>query len=198
MTLKETPKPYLYLPLSQERAGEMTLMVRGSGDEAALASTVRETIRAINPALPPVELITKTQHLRRALFAERALAGSVTVLGSISICLAVIGLYGVIAFSVTRRTRDIGIRMALGATPAQVKTRVLRQGLRLTLIGIAIGGTLGLAATSMIAGGLYGVSATDMTTMIIAIVSTVPVTIAATYFPARRASRISPIDALRQ
>jgi len=198
LTLKETPKPYLYLPLSQTRAGEMTLVARGSGDETALAATVRETIRAINPALPPVELITKTQHLRRALFGERALAGSVTVLGSISLLLAVIGLYGVVAFSVTRRTRDIGIEMALGATPGQVRARVIRQGMRLTLIGMGIGGALGLIVTSMIAGGLYGVHATDLTTIVVAIACTLPVTLAATHFPARRASRIDPMQALRE
>ena len=198
LTLKETPKPYLYLPLSQLRPGEMTLVARGSGDETALAATVRETIRAINPALPPVELITKTQHLRRALFAERALAGSVTALGSISLLLAVIGLYGVVAFSVARRTRDIGIEMALGATPGQVRARVIRHGMRLTLIGIGIGGALGLIVTSLIAGGLYGVHATDLTTIVVAIACTLPVTLAATYFPARRASRIDPMAALRE
>lgn len=198
LTLKETPKPYMYLPLSQERAGEMTLLARGSGDEKALASTVRETIRAINPALPPVELITKTQHLRRALFAERALAGSVTVLGGMSLILAVIGLYGIVAFTVARRTRDIGIEMALGATPGQVRARVIRDGMRLTLIGMGVGGALGLLVTSSIAGALYGVTATDLTTIVVAIGCTLPVTLAATYFPARRASRIDPMQALRE
>jgi putative ABC transport system permease protein len=198
LRLKEAPQPYLYLPLAQTRAGEMTLVARGSGDEAGLADRVRASIRAINAALPPVELITKTQHLRRALFAERTLAGSVTVLGGLSLLLAVIGLYGVVAFSVARRTRDIGIEMSLGATPGQVRRRVLAHGLRLTLIGIAIGGVFGVLAIASFAGGLYGVTASDPRILLIALVCTVPITLIATYLPARRASLINPIEALRR
>lgn len=197
LRLKETPQPYLYLPLSQTRTGEMTLIARGPGDEPALADSVRASIRAINPSLPPVELITKTQHLRRALFAERALAGGVSVLGGISLVLAVIGLYGVVAFSVARRTRDIGIEMSLGASPGQVRRRVLVHGLRLTLVGMTIGGGLGLLAIAAFAGGLYGVTASDPRILLIAIAGTLPVALAAAYLPARRASRINPLDALR-
>ena len=197
-TLKETTPPYLYLPLSQQRAGEMTLITRGSLDENTLAAVTRDLVRELNPAMPPVELMTKSQHLRRALFGERLLAGVVTAIGAISLLLAVVGLYGVVAFAVARRTRDIGIEMALGATTQRVINATMAIGARLTVIGMLIGGAIGILVAQLFGGALYGVSALSPRVLGGSIVITAIVTLAATFVPARRASKIDPIVALRE
>lgn len=196
-TLKETTPPYLYLPLAQQRVGEMTLITRSSLDEIALAGITRDLVRELDPAMPPVELMTKSQHLRRALFGERMLAGVVTAIGSISLLLAVVGLYGVVAFAVARRTRDIGIEMALGATTQRVINSTMAIGARLTVIGMLIGGALGVLMAQLFGGMLYGVSAVSLSVLGASIVITAIVTMAATFVPARRASKINPIVALR-
>jgi predicted permease len=197
-TLKEATPPYLYLPLSQQRIGEMTLITRGSIDENALAGLTREIVREVDPAMPPVELMTKSQHLRRALFGERMLSGVVTVIGSISLLLAVVALYGVVAFAVARRTRDIGIEMALGATTRRIITATMAVGARLTAIGMLVGGAVGVAVAQMFAGALYGVTALSPRVLGASIVITAIVTTAATFLPARRAGRVDPITALRE
>lgn len=198
VTLKETTPPYLYLPLAQQRAGEMTLIARGSLDEGTLAGITRDLVREINPAMPPTELMTKSQHLRRALFGERLLAVVVTTIGSISLLLAIVGLYGVVSFAVARRTRDIGIEMALGATTRHVVTATMRIGARLTMIGMLIGGALGILVAQLFNGALYGVTALSPGVLGSAVLITGIVTAAATFVPARRAGRIDPIVALRE
>ena len=197
-TLSETTPPYLYLPLTQQRRGEMTLITRSSLDEDRLAVITRDLLREIDPAMPPVELTTKSQHLRRALFGERMLAGVVTVIGSISLLLAVVGLYGVVAFAVARRTRDIGIEMALGATTRRVVISTMATGARLTVVGVLIGGVLGIAVARLFTGALYGVTALSPRVLGSTLIITGLVTMAATFVPARRAGRVDPIVALRE
>jgi ABC-type antimicrobial peptide transport system permease subunit len=126
------------------------------------------------------------------------LAGVVTVIGSISLLLAVVGLYGVVAFAVARRTRDIGIEMALGATTQRVINSTMAVGARLTVIGMLIGGAIGVAVAQMFGGMLYGVTALSPNVLGASIVITGIVTMAATFVPARRASKINPIVALRE
>jgi predicted permease len=198
LSLRETAPPYMFFARSQRSAGEITLIARGRGDERALAGQLRQTIAALDPELPSVDIITRSEHLRRALFAERTLAKSAAGLGGLSLVLAVVGVYGVVAFFVSRRTREIGISMALGATPAQVMRQVLRFGAKLTGAGILIGGGLGVLLGWALAGNLYGVSATDPRMFLAAAIVTWPVALAATYLPARRAARIDPIVALRE
>lgn len=197
-TLNETTPAYLYLPLTQYRAGEMTLITRSALDEDRLAALTRDLLREIDPAMPPVELNTKSQHLRRALFGERLLAGVVTVIGSISLLLAVVGLYGVVASAVARRTRDIGIEMALGATSRRVVMSTMVTGARLTAVGMLIGGALGIGLARLFAGALYGVTALSPRVLGSTLIITALVTIAATFVPARRAGRVDPIVALRE
>jgi hypothetical protein len=197
LTLREATPPYMFLPMSQRSVGEITLIARGHVDEKVLASSVRLAMASIDPALPAIDILTRTEHLRRALFAERAMAGSVMGLGAISLLLAMVGVYGVVAFAVSRRTREIGIEMALGASANQVLRRVLGHGARLTAVGILIGAAAGLAMSFVIADSLYGVSAWEPRIFIAAAAITLPVALAASYLPARRAARIDPIVALR-
>jgi predicted permease len=198
LSLKETTPPYLYLPLAQRPAGEMTLVARGSLTETALASALRDVVRQLDPNMPPVDLLTKSQHLQRALFGERALAGAVTVLGSISLVLAVVGLYGVVAFAVTRRTRDIGIEMALGASVGRVVSSTMKMGARITAVGVLIGGAVALGLAQLFSGVLYGVTALDPVVVGAAILVTAAITMLATFVPARRAGRVDPVVALRE
>jgi hypothetical protein len=198
LTLRETTPAYMFFAMSQRSAGEITIVARGRGDEATLAGLLRRTIAGLDPEMPVIDVLTRSEHLRRALFGERTLAKAATGLGTLSLVLAVVGVYGVVAFFVSRRTREIGIAMALGATPAQVMGNVLRFGARLTAVGMLIGAVLGLLLAWALAGSLYGVSPTDPRMFLTAAIITWPVALAATYLPARRAARIDPIVALRE
>ncbi len=198
LSLEEATPPYLYLPVAQQPAGEITLIARGSMTEAALASALRDLVRQIDPAMPPVDLLTKSQHLRRALFGERALAGGVTALGVVSLVLAIVGLYGVVAFAVARRTRDIGIEMALGASAGRVVSSTMKMGARITAVGVAVGGLAGVGLAQVFNGMLYGVTALDPGVVVSAVAVTGIITMLATFVPARRAGRVDPVVALRE
>ncbi len=198
LTLNETTPPYMFFPLSQVPAGEMTVVARGRGSETALAGQVRTVITALDPGQPIMDVITRREHLRRALFGERTLAESVAGLGAISLMLAMVGMYGVVAFAVSRRTREIGLRMALGASTRRVIGDVLRHGAGLAVAGVILGAVVGAALGAVLAGSLYGVSATDPRMFVAAAALTLPMALAASALPARRASRINPIEALRE
>jgi len=197
-SLNESLQPYLYLPYAQHPAGEMTVIVRVSGDERAMVAPFRRAIEALDPAMPTLQIVTFTEHLRMALFAERAAATAAAVLGGLGLFLSVIGLHGVVAYLVARRTREIGIRMALGAGPGDVRAHVLGQGGRLVAAGLAIGLALSLFAARVIAGSVYGVSPLDPVALGGALAVVTLVALSATWIPARRASRLDPVVALRQ
>ena len=194
----EAPKAYLYLPLSQEDARSVTLVVRTSGDPMAVVPAVRGALAAIDPDLPIADLKTMDALVAgRALLFPRvgaALAGS---LGLLALLLAVVGLYGLVAHAVAQRTRELGIRMALGATPGGVLRLVLREGLALAGLGILLGMAGALALGGVLRGFLFEVSPFDP----LALAGTAgvlgAVALTASAVPAIRAGRVHPMTAIR-
>lgn len=197
--LSERPQPFLYLPFSQQYESLMTLHVETSVDPATLAGPVLAEIRKLD-AGTPVQDIQTLQHFFReeALFGSRLITQIVTAIGLFGLLLAITGLYGVIAYSVSRRTREIGIRMAIGADPGSVARLVLRQGMKLTGIGAVIGLALSLLVSQLLGSMLVGVSARDPEVYVAVPLFLTAIALLACYLPARRASRIDPLLALRQ
>ena len=195
----EQPLPFLYLPLSQQYSSFMTLHVEAERDPEAIAAPVLAQIRGLDAGMPVSDVQTLEHFFKEgALFATRLIVQVVTAIGLLGLLLAVTGLYGVIAYSVSRRTREIGIRVAIGADPGNVARLVLQQGVRLTLIGTAIGLALALAASKLLANLLTAVSARDPLVYLLTPVLLAAVSLLACYVPARRAARVDPIEALRQ
>ena len=197
LQIDEAPLPYVYLPLAQHYAGDVTLHVRSSGDPAALLPAIETQVRALDADLPVYGAESLNEQMRFSMvgfyLAEDFLGGA----GLQGLLLAAVGIYGVIAFSVTQRTREIGIRVALGAKPRDIFRLVMGQGLRLALVGVGLGLCLAIALTGFLRSLLYGVSAHDPITFIGVTVFLVGVALVASFLPARRAMKIAPMEALR-
>ncbi len=194
----ERPIPFLYMPLSQQYSSFITLHVETTDDPAAMAAPVLATIRSLDPGMPVSDVQTLEHFFKEgALFGTRLIMQVVAAIGLLGLLLAVSGLYSVIAFSVSRRTREIGIRMAIGADSGNVARLVLRQGLTLTLIGMAIGLALALAASRLLASLLTHVSSRDPVVYVLAPALLIAISLLACYVPARRAARVDPMEALR-
>ncbi|MCU1318992.1 MAG: permease [Edaphobacter sp.] len=202
-TLGEDLRPILYRSLDQNMAGDpsfeggYSLLVRYSGDVAALTSAIRHEISMLDPTLAIFNTATIEEHLRDALFLPRLAATLFGVFGVIGLVLAAVGLYGVMNYSVSRRTREIGIRMALGAQVGAVQRLVVRQGMTLTLIAVALGLPAALAVAKLSASILYGVRPHDVATFASVPVFLAVVALLACWIPARRAARVDPQIALR-
>jgi predicted permease len=196
-TLGEAATPYGYLPLAQNHETGMTLLVRTSGNPATLTTQVRQTLQALEPNLPLANAQPLAEVLGNALYAARMGAALVGVFGLLALLLAVVGLYGVMSFVVARRTREIGIRMALGARGADVVRLLLREGLTLVLLGCAIGLTGAWLLARLLSGFLYDLSATDPLTFGGVALLLASVAMIACWIPARRATQVNPMIALR-
>jgi predicted permease len=197
-SLTEEPTPILYLPLSQNHETGMVLYARTRVDPAGLIPGLRAALQSAEPNLPIVELRTTTETLARSLYLARTAATLLGAFASLALLLAAIGVYGVTSFSVAQRTREIGVRMALGARAADVLSLVLGQGMRLIAIGVGLGLTLALAAGKFVESFLYGVSGRDAMTLAVVPLVLTAVGFAACLWPARRAVRMDPLAALRQ
>jgi ABC-type antimicrobial peptide transport system permease subunit len=158
---------------------------------------VRHVVKQAGPDLPIVEIKTQTQHIDTMLFQERLIARLASLFGLLSLLLASIGLYGLLAYEVSNATREIGIRVALGAPLAGVLRGVVRHGVVLTAIGAAVGIAGSLAVTRLLGSMLFGVRPSDPVTLIGVSCLLLMVALAACYFPARRATRVDPLVALR-
>jgi predicted permease len=192
--------PGIYIPLQQAPAdllGQATMEIRTAGDPAIAIDGVRRTSQAIGPNLPLAGMSTQAAQIAGSLGGERSLTTLLSLFSMLAIALASIGLYGVIAYSVTRRTREIGIRMAIGAGQPEVLRMVLGQGMRLTLVGIGVGLTGAAAASRVLSSKLFGVTSTDPVTFAAVALLLTGVALAACYVPARRAMRADPVVALR-
>jgi predicted permease len=201
-TLGEDTRPVLYRSLQQTVASDpsflgYTLIVHTAGNPGALAESVRRQIYALDPAMAIYNEETMEQHVRTAYFLPRLAATLFGTFGFIGLVLASVGLYGVMSFAVTRRTREIGIRMALGAKPGTVERLVLRQGLILTLIAVALGWPAAWMLAKMASSFLYGIQPHDALTFSLVPPFLAVIALAACYVPARRAASIDPMQALR-
>ena len=194
------PEPTVYRPILQipdESAYTVTIHVRTIADPAPLTTQVRQMINQIDDKLPIYDLTTMNEQLRDKLNQERLIAQLVSFFGALALLLAAIGLYGVMAHGVTRRTNEIGIRMALGARGGNIAWMVLRETLYLVLAGLVLGVPAALLAARLISAQLFGLSSTDPLTLIGAAGALTVVALLAGYLPARRASKVDPLIALR-
>ncbi len=194
----ETPQPFLYLPFEQSRQTGMTLFVQTEADPAGLNSVVRGEVRALDANQPIYDVRTLASVFQQqALWGVRLVAEVIAAVGVVGLALSVLGLYAVIAYSVSQRTREIGIRMAVGASERRVLGMVLRQGLTLAAVGVAIGLLATLGLSSVLGDLLNGVNPRDPAAYASATAVLFVVTLLATYIPARRASQVDPQSALR-
>ncbi|HET7217417.1 MAG TPA: ABC transporter permease, partial [Vicinamibacterales bacterium] len=194
-TVGEAERPTIYFSNTQRPSGYNVVIARTAGDDRALVGQMRETLLALEPDLLLLESQTMRAQIQAMLFPIRVAATLVTVFSGLGLLLAAVGLYGIIAFAVSERTREIGIRMAIGATPANVMRLVLAQGLKLAAAGLITGSLLGILATRLVAGALYGVSVTDPFAWGMAAAVLLGAAILANAIPALRAVRIDPVRA---
>jgi len=195
--IAEEPRTFIWAPLTQDYISMGAIMVRTTGNPESMFAAVRGEVQALDPNLPLFDVKTLTEHMRLALFPAKIAAMVLGVFGLVALLLSAIGIYGITSYAVSQRTHEIGIRMALGAQLGDVLRLVLNHGLKLTLIGAAIGLIGAYLATRAITSVLYGVSATDPLTFISVSVLLITVALVACYVPARRATKVDPLIALR-
>jgi predicted permease len=198
-SLRETLQPFVYFPMAQsaQPSGNAVLLVRTSGDPTRLAPAIRAAVRALDPLLP-VPTVTTLSAATSGVLAPQRMAALVTaVLGFIGLLLAAVGLYGIVAYLVGQRTREIGVRMALGASHADVLRLVVLDGMRPVAIGMAIGLVLAVGVTRLLMSFLLGVSPLDTVTFVAGAALLTAVALMASWLPARRAATTDPVRALR-
>jgi putative ABC transport system permease protein len=195
--LAEAPPPIMYFPYEQFALPMTDIAVRSGMPESAVASMVRQRVRELDPDLPADGVRTLAGVLERSLAQPRFRAMIVSAFAGIALLLAAVGVFGLISYSVTERTREVGIRMALGADPGRILRDMMREGVVLTCIGIAFGLGCAVAAARLIRSLLFGVRPADPLTLGTVALMLLVVAALATYLPARRALRVDPVAALR-
>jgi macrolide transport system ATP-binding/permease protein len=195
--LTEDPRPAIYLPLLQNYDPELTLHVRTATESKMLLAAIRREMQALDAALPVYNLRTLAEQKAGALYSERLASALLALFGALALSLAIIGLYGVLSSAVTERTREMGIRLALGAQPRDLFRLIIGQGMILTLVGLVIGVVAALTLTRSIEKLLFGVKAIDPLTFAVIPLLLASVALLACWIPARRATRVDPLSALR-
>ncbi|HKQ89094.1 MAG TPA: ABC transporter permease [Blastocatellia bacterium] len=196
-TLGEAPQSFVYFPMAREYASEVALVVNTSVEPQSMIKTIRREVERLDSSLPLYDVKTMREHTRFLLFPLQAGAWVAGGFALLALLLAGLGIYGVMAYTVSQRTREIGVRMALGASGGDVLRLVVRQGTWLALVGLAIGLVGSLALTRLMSSVLYGVSATDVVTFAGVTLLLGSVVLIACYLPARRAAKVDPMIALR-
>ena len=195
--LDKEPPPQVYVPFGQNPSRNLNLVVRSGARPEVVAAAVRDVVRSIDKDQPIDRVTTMPELLSQSVAQPRFYTGLLTSFAVIAFALAALGIYGVISYGVTQRTRELGIRIALGADPRDVMKLVLGRGMLLTLIGVSIGLAGSLALTRLMSDLLFGIKATDPATFALAALLIAGVALAACYIPARRATRVDPTVALR-
>ena len=196
-SVRDAVPPTMYVPFLQARAGSSVVAVRTATDPAGVTSGVREAIRQLDPNLPMMDVSTQIEQVERRFQQEKVFAQAYTLFGGLALLLASIGLFGVMSYSVARRTNEIGIRMALGARRQDVLRLVLWESMILVAIGVVIGVAVTLGAGRFVATLLFGLAPTDALSIVSATALMVAVAAFAGFLPARRAARVDPMVALR-
>ncbi len=196
-SLSEEPLTMVYIPYAQRPTANMVLFARYRDEQAAVTTSIRDIVSDLEPGLPVDANAPYEDIMGIALLPNRAAAIMTTIFGALGLLLASLGLYGVLAYTVSRRTREFGVRMALGARVGDIRAQVVRDGVKLVAIGLAIGLALALPVSFEVRYLLYGISPTDPIAFVGTALLLLAVAIAASYLPARRATRVSPVDALR-
>ncbi|HZM86261.1 MAG TPA: FtsX-like permease family protein, partial [Blastocatellia bacterium] len=195
--VEEAFKPQVYLPYTQPTEPASFVMVRTTNDPTQIVAAVRSEILALDSNVPIFDIRTMEERSADATSRTRFGALVLGIFSTLALVLAAIGIYGVMSYSVSGRTREIGVRMALGAQPRNVLALVMRDGIVVTVAGIALGVALALAATKVLGSQLYGVGTTDTPTFVAVSFLFAVVALAASYIPARRAMKLDPMFALR-
>ena len=193
----EEPTPYIYRPYAQGPNAGMTLVARTSGNADALLPTVVAAARKLDPDVVVMQVQTMERHLASSLLPHRLGAWVISAFGTMALLLASIGLFGVVSYAVSTREREVGIRMAMGASAGRVVRLMMGGGMRLVAIGLVVGLVLSAAAARVLSGVLYGVNATDPIAFVAAPLVLLVVALAAAWIPAYRVTRISPVRAIR-
>jgi ABC-type antimicrobial peptide transport system permease subunit len=195
--LGETPYPVVYSALSQRYASAITLHLRTVNEPKNLTEVVRRDFSAVNASLPFLDPRTLAEHISASRFVQFIGASMLSGFGALTLLLAAVGIYGLLSWIVTQRQRELAIRMALGATRGNALRLTIGQGLRLTLIGIVIGGGLAFGAGRLLRGQLLDISPNDPLTIVITVLLLTGVAALACSIPAWRATKVDPITALR-
>jgi len=204
--LDQPPNPIMYVPIAQvndgvialnNRIGAIQWVVRTKLQPFSLSADIQRELREASGGLPVAHIRSMQQVVGESTARNDFNMTLLTIFASVALVLAAIGLYGLMAYSVQQRTQEIGVRMALGANPGQVRRMVVLQGMRLNLIGVILGIVASLALTRLMKSMLFGVTPWDPATIVIVVLLLISVTLLAAYLPARRASRVDPIVALR-
>ena len=171
--------------------------IRTAGAPVVVTGAIREAVRQIDPNLPMMDVSTQIEQIERRFLQEKVFAQAYTLFGGIALLLAAIGLFGLMSYNVSRRTNEIGIRMALGAQRQDVLSLIMRESMLLVAIGVVAGLAMAFSGAGFVATLLFGLAPTDLATMAVAMVVMILVSALAGYIPARRASRVDPMVALR-
>ncbi|HKN68143.1 MAG TPA: FtsX-like permease family protein, partial [Gemmatimonadaceae bacterium] len=196
-SLGERTPDFMYLPFAQHYRSEMILQVRTAGATPAMSATLRDLVHTLDPRLPPAPVTSLGDDMRIVLLPSELGAALLGVFGLLALLLASVGIYGVTSYSVAQRTREMGIRSALGATARDLVLLLAQQSMRVVLIGAGIGLVLALATARLLTSQLYGVTATDPLTFVVMPALLLAIALLATLVPARRATRVDPANALR-
>ncbi len=196
-SFSERPIPYAYVPLAQLYKPSLVLLAKSTGDPGRLLADVRGILKQLDPNLPVGETQTMEQHMLEALIAQRIGSNLLGLLGLLAGSIAGVGLYGVAAQAVAERRKEIGLRMAVGASPAEILSSFLKDGMRLAAVGVALGLAGAFAVSRLLSRQLPGVSSTDPLTFGGVAIAVAAIALFATWLPARRASRIDPMTSLR-
>ena len=196
-SVRDAPLPTMYVPSLQRPQGSTTFQVRTAGDPLSSIGSIREAVRQVDPTLPIINVTTQIEEVERRFLQERVFAQAYTLFGGLALLVSSVGLFGLMSYSVARRTSEIGIRVALGARRQDVLALVMRESMVLVAAGVAIGLGGAMPASRLVSTLLFGLGANDPSTMAAAIAVMVMVATLAGYLPARRALTINPIAALR-